>query len=78
MFCQICGHLHKIDFYVPDEIWDEAIHRRYEDTHICLNFFMELADEKLLKWETEIKLWPCSLATQIEIQKSVYINKFEI
>lgn len=31
MFCQICGHLHKIDFWVPDEIWNEAIHPRWRD-----------------------------------------------
>lgn len=68
MFCQICGHVHKIDFAVPNEIWDEAIHPRFKDTHICLNCFIERADEKLLPWDKEIKLFPCSMLTQIEIQ----------
>lgn len=71
MFCQICGHLHKIDFWVPDEIWDAAIHPRYKDTHICLNCFMERADERMLPWDKEIKLMPCSMATQNEIQQSM-------
>jgi len=70
MFCQICGHVHKIDFWVPDEIWDEAIHPRFKNTHICLNCFMERADEKLLRWDKIIKLFPCSLVTQIDIQRS--------
>ena len=69
MFCQICGHLHKIDFWVPDEIWNEAIHPRWRDSHVCINCFMERADERLLEWDKEIKMWPCSMATQIEIQK---------
>jgi len=77
MFCQICGHVHKIDFWVPDEIWDEAIHPRFKNTHICLNCFMERADEKLLQWDKTIKLVPCSLATQIEIQKSVGFLNFK-
>jgi len=72
MFCQICGHVHKIDFWVPDEIWDEAIHPRWKHGPVCLNCFMERADERLLFWDKEIKfLVPCSLASQIEIQKSV-------
>lgn len=71
MFCQICGKVHKIDFWVPDEIWDTAIHTRYKDTHVCLNCFMERADEQLLQWDKEIKFMPCSMITQIEIQKNV-------
>lgn len=63
MFCQICGHLHKIDFWVPDEIWDACIHPKYKYTHICINCFMDRADERLLFWDKEIKLLPCSLAT---------------
>lgn len=68
MFCQICGKIHKIDFWVPDEIWDEAINPRYKNTHICLNCFMERADERLLPWDKEIKLMTCSMATQIKIK----------
>jgi len=71
MYCQICGHLHKIDFVVPHEIWDACIHPRFKDTHICINCFMERADEQLIKWEADIKLFPCSMATQIEIQNSI-------
>lgn len=71
MFCQICGHLHKVDFWVPNKIWDEAVHPRYKSTHICLDCFMERADERLLPWDKEIKLWPCSMATQIEIQNNL-------
>jgi len=72
MFCQICGHVHKIDFWVPNEIWVEAIHPKYQNGPVCLNCFTERADEHLLPWDKEIKfLVPCSLATQIEIQQSL-------
>lgn len=75
MFCQICGKVHKIDFWVPNEIWEEAIHPRFRDTHVCINCFTERADEKLLFWDTEIKYYSTSLASQIEIQNGV-IGKF--
>lgn len=69
MFCQICGHLHKIDFWVPDEIWNEAIHPKWRDTHVCLNCFMERADQRLLEWDEGIVLMPCSMATQLKVQR---------
>jgi len=69
MFCHICGHLHKIDFWVPDEIWNEAIHPKWRDTHVCINCFMERADERLLEWEKDIILIPCSMATQLKVQQ---------
>jgi hypothetical protein len=54
MFCQICGHVHKIDFWVPNEIWDEAIHPRWKHGPVCINCFMERADERLLFWDKHI------------------------
>lgn len=79
MFCQICGHLHKIDFWVPNEIWEEAIHIRFRDTHVCLNCFMERADEKLLPWDSAIRFMPCSMAKQITIHNNTgeLINEIE-
>lgn len=70
-FCAICGHIHKIDFSVPNEIWAEAIHPYYHNSIVCLNCFMERADEKFLQWEKDIKLWPCSFHTQRQIQVDV-------
>ena len=68
MFCAICGHIHKIDFWVPNEIWNEAIHPYYQNSIVCLNCFMARADEKFLPWDKEIQLMPCSFYTQREVQ----------
>jgi hypothetical protein len=35
---------------------------------------MERADERLLPWEKDIKLFPCSMFTQTEIQKDFKIQ----
>ncbi len=70
MFCAICGHIHKIDFWVPDWVWNDVIHPHYNTSLVCLNCFMERADEKMIEWEKEIQLWPCSQATQIKIQQA--------
>jgi hypothetical protein len=76
MFCDFCGKIHKIDFAVPDEIWDACISPKHKFAKVCLSCFMERADERLLLWDKEIKLFPCSMATQIEIQKRVsHINE---
>ena len=71
MFCQICGKIHKIDFAVPDEIWDACMDPKLKLARVCINCFMERADERLLPWDKDIKLMPCSMHTQIEIQNEV-------
>lgn len=68
MYCDICGKLHKIDFSVPDEIWDACIHPRYKKAKVCLNCFMERADEQFLEWDKDIRFSPCSAVTQRAIQ----------
>lgn len=68
MYCDICGHLHKIDFWVPDEIWDACIKPSLKKAKVCLNCFMERADEQCLYWELEIKFMPHSFASMIDIQ----------
>ena len=72
MMCAICNKVHKFDFEVPNEMWEECIIERFRKSPVCLECFTTRADERLLKWDDVIKITiPCSLATQIEIQKSV-------
>lgn len=73
-WCAMCGQIHKIDYWVPDEIWYEAIHPHLNTSRICLNCFMARADEKFLPWDKEIKLWPCSFFTQRRIQEDVNVT----
>lgn len=68
MFCQICGQIHKIDFWVPDDIWKESIPEFYWHGPVCLNCFMNRADEKFIPWDKEIQFMPCSFYAQREIQ----------
>lgn len=67
-FCQICGGIHKVDFWVKDHIWKAAIHKSFQNSIVCLNCFMERADEKFLEWEKDIILRPTSFYTQRQIQ----------
>lgn len=74
-YCAICQKVQKIHFWVPDEIWKEVIHERYQLSPVCLNCFTDRADEKLLHWDKEIKfIMITSLATQIQIQNEVKEN----
>jgi hypothetical protein len=67
-FCAICGHLHKIDFRVPDSTWKAVIHPSYRNSIVCINCFMERGDEKFIQWEKSLILRPCSFHTQKTIQ----------
>jgi hypothetical protein len=67
-FCAICGHIHKIDFHVPDHIWKLAIHTNWRNSIVCLNCFMERADEKLLPWDDTIELRPTSFYTRLKLR----------
>lgn len=72
MTCSICGNVHKFDFEVPNEMWQEVIIERFQKSPVCLECFTTRADERLLKWDEFLKItFACSLATQIEIQNKM-------
>lgn len=67
-FCAICGKIHKVNYWVPNKMWNAVIHPNYQNSIVCLFCFMERGDEKFLEWERDITLEPCSFYTQRQIQ----------
>lgn len=63
--CAICGHVSRVGFRVPDEIWKHAIHPFYWTSIVCLACFAERADEHLIEWDKEIQFFPVSFATHL-------------
>jgi len=64
--CKICYHVNPIGFKVPQKIWSAVNPLQENDCTICLSCFTRLADEKMIKWDKDIKLFPVSLKTHLE------------
>jgi hypothetical protein len=61
--CKMCFWVNPVGFYVPDEIWLEAIPPEHRSSVVCISCFARLADEKLIPWDGQIQLYPVSMAT---------------
>lgn len=70
-FCDICGHVDRVMFWIPDELWAEVVPSHHQTSRVCLNCFTERADEKMVEWDKVIRLCPVSLFTQLSIQNRV-------
>jgi len=66
--CSLCYEVERVGFWVPDEIWELAVHRSQINDIICLSCFTRLADERRVQWDEEIKFYPVSFIT---VQKDV-------
>ena len=58
--CSLCHEISRVGFSVPDEIWAKAVHRSQINDILCLRCFTRLADERSVKWDTNIKFYPVS------------------
>ena len=65
-FCSLCHKVNRVGFWVPDGIWKAVVHRTMINSIICLNCFTAFADEKLIDWSKDIKLYPVSLRANAE------------
>lgn len=64
-WCAMCNRVSPVGFHVPDEVWAEVVHPRYQHSTICLSCFAARADEMLIEWDRDIALFPVSLKTHI-------------
>ena len=64
--CGVCGKISRVGFWVPDEIWREAVHPHYIHSPHCLECFTARADDKLLPWHEEIVFQPYSMVKHLE------------
>jgi hypothetical protein len=75
-WCDMCGEICRIIFWVPDDVWLECIPRHHWTSRVCIECFMKRADEKLIQWEKDLKIISMdSLYSQIEVQKNIFQNK---
>lgn len=71
-WCDMCGGLCRIIFWIPDDIWLECIPKHHWTSRVCIECFMERADEKFLPWDKHIKIISLdSFYSQREVQQMV-------
>lgn len=63
--CSVCHREYAIDFQVPDEVWELAVHRSQRNDLICLDCFARMADTRFVEWEHGLEIYPTSLVTHI-------------
>lgn len=59
-FCDWCHEVCRIDFAVPNEMWDEVMATPNRIGRVCVNCFARRADEKMVRWCDSITLRPMS------------------
>ena len=63
--CKICYHVNPVGYTVPDELWQTVIPHSMQRHVVCLTCFARLADEALIAWDDDIKLYPVSMASHL-------------
>jgi len=43
--CKVCGQVQELEFYVPDEIWESVVPKKFAQTAMCLRCFDRFAKE---------------------------------
>lgn len=64
--CQMCHRISSVGFHVPDAVWEAAVHPHWRNSVLCVQCFIAQADEKLLRWDEEIRFFPVSLRSHLE------------
>ena len=63
--CKLCFRANPVGFTVSDEIWKAVIPLEHQSKVVCISCFARLADEKLIHWECQIRLYPISMYTHL-------------
>lgn len=73
-FCSLCHEVSRVDFNVPNDIWELAVHISQIHGIICLRCFTRMADERGVEWDNDITFRPASQITQDRIRERVAIQ----
>lgn len=65
--CHLCHEVSRVGFWVPDEVWRAALHKSQQESIVCLRCFTRLADERGVEWDADIKFYPVSQVTHLEV-----------
>lgn len=63
--CAMCHEYSGVGFWVPDDVWEAAVHPHWQNSTLCLRCFVVGADQKLIPWDESIKLFPVSFITHL-------------
>ena len=74
--CAACQRVSPISFWVPNEMWRAVVHPSFQNSILCVQCFISRADEKLIDWSAEIKLYPMSMAAQLQNVRGLKITPF--
>lgn len=58
--CSLCHEVSRVDFWVPDNIWQLGLHESQWNSIVCLQCFTRLADERDVEWNRVIRFYPAS------------------
>lgn len=75
--CAACQQVSPVGFAVPKDVWKAVVHTNYQNSILCLLCFISRADEKLIEWEKDIKLYPVSLATIVTKYRGLMLRQLE-
>lgn len=76
--CHVCNKESRVDFWVPNDIWELATHVSQRNAIICLDCFTAMADTRFVEWDKDIKFYPTSLVTQLKVVERTmdyYVDK---
>lgn len=65
--CGLCHRVSPVGFWVPNDVWTSVVHISQREVIHCLSCFIERADEKLVEWDKEIKFFPVSVRSHLEL-----------
>src|SRR3990167_8343294 len=65
--CKMCWHVNPVGFAVPDDVWASVVPASHQDKVICITCFARLGDERAIRWDRSIELFPVSLASHLDL-----------
>ena len=71
-FCHICNDVIRVDYHVPNDVWELALHISHRGGYICLNCFTKNADERGVEWSDDIEFYPQSQLKDMQLKESTH------
>lgn len=67
--CKMCQRRVTIDILVENDLWRQVIGPCQGSGYVCDDCFTREAYERMIEWKDGVQFIPCSMASQVEIQK---------
>ncbi len=67
--CAACHKVSSIGFLVLDDVWETVVHPQFVHSILCIQCFVDRADEMLAGWDEDITFYPVSLRRHLSRQQ---------